>query len=294
MKQFLWAWVSLVGAAVIVPACTESGGDTTSSSTSSTSSTTASSSSGGAVPPDAMCQVLTILQEQCWSCHGTTLHGKAPNRLVTLADLKAPSTLNPAVSNATRAATRMEMASNPMPPGKELTASPGQVELFKAWIAAGYPAASCGDGAKDPYAAPVKCSGEQLGLNQQEGEDMHPGRACNACHEQVNIEQGGDSPLYALAGTIFPTAHEPDDCRTPAALGATVEITDSKGKVITVTANEAGNFFYKDFDLVFPYQAKVLFEGRERAMALPQMNGACNECHTEAGTQDAPGRILLP
>lgn len=91
-------------------------------------------------------------------------------------------------------------------------------------------------------------------------------------HEKANIEQGGDAPLYAMTGTIFPTAHEPDDCRTSAAEGAVVEITDSKGKVITLTANEAGNFFYKNFDLVFPYYAKVIFEGRERAMAPQPRN----------------------
>ena len=123
---------------------------------------------------------------------------------------------------------------------------------------------------------------------------MNSGRSCNTCHEQVSTEQGGDAPLYIFAGRIFPTAHEPDDCRAPAAEGAMVEITDSKGKVVTVAANEAGNSFYKENDLVFPYQAKVVFEGRERAMALPQTNGACNDCHTAAGIQDAPGRILLP
>ncbi len=139
-----------------------------------------------------------------------------------------------------------------------------QIALFKAWIAAGYPTASCGDAAKDPYAAATKCSGEQLGLHQQEGEDMNAGRACNACHEQVNIEQGGDAPLFTLAGTIFPTAHEPDDCRAPSAEGAQVEITDAKGKVVVVEANQAGNFFYKEPDLTFPYTAKVIFR-RPRA-----------------------------
>jgi hypothetical protein len=241
-----------------------------------------------------MCQVFTILQEQCWTCHGTTLHDTATDRLLTIADLQAPSVIDPSVSNATRAAIRMETAKDPMPPGKTVTATADEIAIFKAWIAAGYPTATCGDGIKDPYAAPVQCSGTQLAINQQEGEDMNSGRACNTCHEQVNAEQGGDAPLFTLAGTIFPTAHEPDDCRSPAAKGAIVEITDSKGKVVTVTANEAGNFFYKENDLVFPYQARVTFEGRERVMVLPQTNGSCNDCHTETGKQDAPGRVLLP
>jgi len=241
-----------------------------------------------------MCDVLTLLQQQCWSCHGTTRHDGTPNSLVTLAHLQAPSIVDAASTNAERSVLRMEAETNFMPPGKVRRATSEQIALFKAWIAAGYPPASCGDAAKDPYAAATKCSGEQLGLHQQEGEDMNAGRPCNACHEQVNTEQGGDSPLFTLAGTIFPTAHEPDDCRAPAAKGAQVEITDFKGKVVVVTANEAGNFFYKEADLEFPYTAKVLFEGRERAMAHPQKNGACNECHSESGVQDAPGRILLP
>ena len=29
-------------------------------------------------------------------------------------------------------------------------------------------------------------------------------------------------------------------------------------------------------------------------MATAQMSGDCNRCHTQAGTQDAPGRVLLP
>lgn len=288
MKRTAWLWLSLLSASVIVPACSGSGGS------GETTSSSSSSSTGGSVPPDAMCDVLAVLRQQCWSCHGTTLHDSAPSSLVTLEHLKGPSIVDAAQTNAERAVLRMENSNSPMPPGAVTRATAEQIALFKAWIAAGYPTASCGDAAKDPYAAATKCSGEQLDLHQQEGEDMNAGRACNACHEQVNIEQGGDAPLFTLAGTIFPTAHEPDDCRAPSAEGAQVEITDAKGKVVVVEANEAGNFFYKEPDLTFPYTAKVIFEGRERAMARPQQNGACNQCHSAAGTEDAPGRILLP
>jgi hypothetical protein len=32
----------------------------------------------------------------------------------------------------------------------------------------------------------------------------------------------------------------------------------------------------------------------ERVMMHAEMNGDCNSCHTEAGTEDAPGRIMRP
>jgi len=33
---------------------------------------------------------------------------------------------------------------------------------------------------------------------------------------------------------------------------------------------------------------------REIAMTTPQTDGDCNGCHTELGSNDAPGRIMLP
>ena len=44
----------------------------------------------------------------------------------------------------------------------------------------------------------------------------------------------------------------------------------------------------------YPYTAKVLYNGNERVMHAEQTSGDCNACHTQYGTQDAPGRILLP
>jgi hypothetical protein len=279
-------WWALLAVAAAAPSCTGPNGV----EATSTGTTTAPVD----LPADAMCRVLDVLRRQCWTCHGTTLHGNAPIALVTRDQLAAPSTANPAQSFAARSAIRMKAASSPMPPGKGPTAAAEDVALLEAWAAAGHPAAECGDGEKDPYAAPAACSGVQLEMHQQEGEDMNPGRACNTCHQQVNNEQGGDAPLFLIAGTVFATAHEPDDCRAPHAQGAEVEITDAHGKVVVLAANEAGNFFYEEADLTFPYTAKVRFEGREIAMAMPQENGACNECHTQAGANDAPGRILLP
>jgi len=118
---------------------------------------------------------------------------------------------------------------------------------------------------------------------------MQPGMACIACHAM-----GGEAPRFALAGTIFPTAHEPDACNGgPLAAMARVVITGADGKAITLTPNAAGNFSYQGA-LATPYTAKVTSMGRERAMIAMQTSGDCNSCHTETGTMMAPGRIMLP
>ena len=71
-------------------------------------------------------------------------------------------------------------------------------------------------------------------------------------------------------------------------------ITDADDREITLEVNDAGNFTYSRTDLVMPYRAKVIYNGQERAMVTPQMSGDCNGCHTQDGTEGAPGRILLP
>ena len=47
-------------------------------------------------------------------------------------------------------------------------------------------------------------------------------------------------------------------------------------------------------ELALPYRAKVVVGGRERVMLTPQTNGDCNACHTQAGAEGAPGRIIVP
>jgi MYXO-CTERM domain-containing protein len=114
--------------------------------------------------------------------------------------------------------------------------------------------------------------------------NMHPGLACADCHAQ----NGG--PRFTLAGTVFAAKAE-DDC-----LGAkdtSVVITGADGKILTIVANEAGNF-YTDLAVKMPYQAKIVSAGKTKVMLGSQSSGDCNSCHTVAGANDAPGRITLP
>jgi hypothetical protein len=148
----------------------------------------------------------------------------------------------------------------------------------------------------DPLDAPAQCSSQELrSPNASESAEMAPGRACNACHESSNIVTGeGDAPIFAFAGTVYPTGHEPNDCVGSAAEGAEVEVTDADGNVFSQLANRSGNFAGEPSKFKAPYTALVRFQGRERKMLVPQAIGDCNSCHTETGASAAPGRITLP
>jgi len=59
-----------------------------------------------------------------------------------------------------------------------------------------------------------------------------------------------------------------------------------------------GNFYNDDgFGLLkipTPYTTKVVSKNKIRAMLTAQTVGDCNSCHTEQGTNSAPGRIMAP
>jgi len=124
--------------------------------------------------------------------------------------------------------------------------------------------------------------------------NMEPGLACRSCH--VTFGQAGTKD-FDISGTVYPTAHEPDLCNGVSA-GMTVVITDANKADHVLQVNAAGNF-YNDDGLGFlkfptPYTAKVVAGTKVRAMISSQTNGDCNSCHTEQGTQSAPGRIMAP
>jgi hypothetical protein len=117
---------------------------------------------------------------------------------------------------------------------------------------------------------------------------MNPGRACIACHSTMN------GPDLTIAGTVYPTAHEPDLCYgADGSDGVRVVITGADGQTTTLTPVPSGNF-HLDTGVMMPFTAKVTYKGRERAMAAVQTSGDCSSCHTQTGTNGAPGRITLP
>lgn len=118
---------------------------------------------------------------------------------------------------------------------------------------------------------------------------MHPGMDCISCHSQ------GEGPSLIAAGTIFPAEHEADDCFGVS--GVTVQITGADQKVTTMVSNASGNFYLngRSGSIAMPFTAKVIgANGAERAMITPQTSANCASCHTAAGANAAPGRILAP
>lgn len=143
--------------------------------------------------------------------------------------------------------------------------------------------------AEDPLNAAATCTSNSS-WTRGENDRMRPGEACVTCHTRE-----GEGPRYAIAGTLFPTGHEPDDCNgvAGASSGARVVITDANGQDHELTPNSAGNFYFNG-SLATPYTAKVVSDAGERLMFTPQKDGDCNKCHTSEGTGGAPGRIVVP
>jgi hypothetical protein len=148
----------------------------------------------------------------------------------------------------------------------------------------------------DPYATPVQCSSGTQWTNGDKGSaNMQPGSACRTCHV---VGGKASSKSWDIAGTVYATAHEPDNCNGTSASGVTVIITDATGKETSLSVNSVGNFYHNDLfgfaALPKPYHARVVSGGKVRKMVAAQTEGDCNSCHTESGTNSAPGRIMLP
>lgn len=124
----------------------------------------------------------------------------------------------------------------------------------------------------------------------QSSPQMRPGNACIACHKSNNR-----APQFTIAGTIYPTLHEPTDCNglDGTRSGVQVVITDKAGKVITLQPNSAGNF-YSMSAIALPFRASIVSGNKKRDMVSAQSSGDCNSCHTENGTAGAPGRVMTP
>jgi hypothetical protein len=267
-------------------------GAATATGTNTTSGTGSGTGTGTTTGPSGLpCDVQAILQTNCTSCH-TDPPVSGPMGLETYADLTKPAVTNPSVTVAQLCLTRMQDTAKPMPPGGALSAT--DIATFQAWVTAGAPTGTCAAAADagNPYATAVVCT-NGMSSGRGGGQSMRPGQPCISCH----ASQGGEAPIFSIAGTVYPTAHEPDNCQGQS--GITVVITDKAGAVLTLTTNSAGNFSSQQ-QLQLPYTAEVQSNGKTRKMATPQTSGDCNGCHTEMGTNttagqpSAPGRIMAP
>jgi hypothetical protein len=248
---------------------------------------------GTGVSSDLPCEAANVLAAYCVGCHSSPPRNGAPQALNSLAALQAVSPGYPGVSNGARAVVRMANTASPMPPSPNPNVPSAEQTAFAGWVDAGMPSGSCstvvdaGTVTVDPvFAAAPTCTSGQYWTGG-DGNSMRPGEACIACHES------NEGPRFTVAGTAYPTGHEYDDCDSPSAKGAVVVVTDSNGTTASFTANSVGNFS-GNASLTFPITAVLNFGGKARAMTTPVPSGDCNSCHTETGTNNAPGRIALP
>jgi cytochrome c5 len=263
------------------------------------------------------CDVQAVIENRCISCHEGTTPG-AP-RLLDYADFQKPSKGDPTKTLA--AVSLIRMKNGQMPPAPAEPPNADEIQIFDAWIAGGTqkgglctdppPDGGAGNGSDSGSgdagvdAAPVCTSGVMWTMGNTGSPNMHPGGACNACHSKL---QG---PNLQFAGTVYRGPHDIDDCNGAGAPPPiTVVITDKNGQSATLIAGDAGNFYLeapkagappgngngnggaKAFRP--PFRAKVVAGATQRQMLGSVTSGDCNSCHTAAGTNGAPGRILAP
>ena len=271
---------SLVGALAVTlfaaQACDSGAGDT-------------ATGGGTTVQTGMPCDVEAVL-ETCTSCHaGATPSGGVA--LVTREDLLADSAVDPSVTVAERALARIQDPEFPMPPTGALTAE--QIATFAAWVQDGTAGGDCETVSGGPPA--TVCTSNSFWTQGDHGSvNMHPGVACIACHDKPNTFQ---SPSLLFGGTVYPSLHEPDDCRGggPTVDGAIVVVTDADGVEHQSTVRSSGNFVIEsNADLKLPARAEVRLNGKVAKMKDDVTSGDCNSCHTEQGKNGAPGRILAP
>jgi hypothetical protein len=119
------------------------------------------------------------------------------------------------------------------------------------------------------------------------------GRACMRCHADSNVAAGEqDAPIFAFAGTAYPTAHEPTDCIGKGAQGAQIVITDANGKewleIINAAFPKTGSASRIRTARRSAFKAASVRWMTRRASAIAT--------HATPRTENAgaPGRILLP
>jgi cytochrome c553 len=242
------------------------------------------------------CDVQAVLENRCIACHSGDV---GPVALRDYDDLLAPSKADPTKSMAEMSLARMK--ANEMPPPPAEPPEEDEIKTFEDWVAAGTPKGEmCTDpppdggvmpegGLPDGGDAGIVCTSGTTWTGGNAGSPlMRPGHACLACHQV----QGG--PNYRVAGTVYKTLREPDDCNgagPPPQLR--VIITDANNRTFDLPVNAAGNFFLRQ-QVRVPYRARVTDGTNTRTMQGSVTSGDCNSCHTTLGARGASGRIMAP
>lgn len=254
------------------------------------------SGAGSGAETGLPCDVQQLLENRCIGCHLNA----SPPPLLNYADLQKPSATDPAKTMAQKSVERMKSTTAPMPPTPAVAPTAAEIATFEAWVNAGAPkgtvctpkpgtdGGTIDAGPPTNYNTPLVCTSKQTWTKgNQDSPLMRPGGACITCHTM----KGG--PAFTVAGTVYPTAHEPNDCNGSNVAGTTVVVTDKNGVVKSIPVSSVGNF-YSSGAVAAPFHVKVVSGAKERAMAGALTAGDCNTCHTATGVNGAPGRIMAP
>jgi len=250
------------------------------------------------------CDVQALLENRCLACHDGSMSAAPP--LNNYNDLIAKSKVDPTKNLAQETLVRMQSKTSPMPPAPAAPPDADEIAAMQTWVNMGTPEnkTSCttpppGDGGTDGGSLDGGADGGAVCTSMKYWDagntgsaDMNPGEACNACHQKL----GG--PNLQFAGTVYKTSHEPDLCNGQAPPPTiTVTITDKNKRTVTGIVNQAGNFDIPKKagpPLQAPFSAKLTAGATTRAMVGTVTSGDCNSCHTQAGKNGAPGRIMAP
>lgn len=247
------------------------------------------------------CAIDEVLSRNCRSCHGAT--PSSPMSLLSYDDLLAPSLSDSSRSVAQLALDRMQSSTAPMPPGAPGSVHVDDLAVWAQWLLDGTPTGECGGtGSTTGGPAPeLMCtSGRWWDADEDDGSPhMFPGRACLGCHddERADDPDDDDIPDLVAAGTIYPSLFEPDNCRGADVDDVIIELLAANGEVTKLRPNQSGNFLVHRRDapgLQPPFTVTVRRGDTTRSMNMQAPHGNCNECHTEGGSNGAPGRIMLP
>lgn len=247
------------------------------------------------------CDVQAVVENRCLACHS----GTNPKPLLNYDDFMQKGTSDPTKTLAQLSVERIQSTTSPMPPPPAAAPEADEIQSFVDWQKAGFPRnnVACTDAPPDGGTTPAdggteagadggtttKCtSGKTWTGGNTRSPLMRPGEACNACHQVM----GG--PNLRVAGTVYPTLHEPNDCNGSAPPPQlTVIVTDKNNRTVSMPVNSAGNFFTQS-KINAPFKAKVTDGTKTRAMVGSVTSGDCNSCHTVLGVNGAPGRIEAP
>jgi mono/diheme cytochrome c family protein len=234
-----------------------------------------------------------LMARFCASCHDSAKSGAARQGAPAGADFDTYATTAPSAT-----AAKGFMQKGAMPPSGRIPDV--DLGLFLEWIDTGM--RDCGAvvsedtpvdvpdvPAVDNAWTPTCTSGRHWTQADGEGFQMSPGGNCITCHSTKY-----ESPSYMIAGTVMGALHDETDCNGVQDVLVVIEGAD---KVIrTKTTNAAGNFWFDtgEWSIALPYKAHLSGTGTPRYMTTAQTDLNCANCHTVAGANGAPGRVVAP